>query len=555
MHKRHDPVTAYADAVLSGSVPSCKWVRLACERHKRDLASGRWRWDVAEVRRRIAFFGMLRHYKGPMANKPFVLEPAQEFIVGSIYGWKRENGTRRFRYAYVEVPRKNGKTTLSGGLGIQHLLDEEGGEVYSVGTKEDQAKLSWRDGRTMVENSPELAPLITRRVKEIAYKPRESIWKPLGADSNTLDGLNPSCAIFDELHAWRDRHLWDVVNAGMGARAEPLILQITTAGSNKLGICYEHRNHICAVLEGKDGYQDDDYFGIVFTVDNEQKWDDEAEWFKANPLLGCGKELDWMRGQCQKAKQMPGNLNEFLNKQLNIWTDAAVQWMSSDAWNACAGAVDEKALEGKKCFGGLDLATNTDIAAFSLYFPDSGSLIRRYWVPRDNAREREKRDRVPYVQWIRDGFITATEGDVIDYEFIKAEVIALASRYNVIDVGIDPFAATQITQQLTDAGVNMVTFRQGFLSMSPAMKNFERLLLAKKLRHANDPVLRWMAGNVVIDTDPAGNIKPNKAKSREKIDGIVAAVMAVGRSMVDDDKTSAYVTRTKTKQESILRVL
>lgn len=551
----HDPVTTYADAVLSGAVPSCRWVRLACERHKRDLASGRWEWDLREVRRRLDFFSMLRHYKGPMAGQPFALDPSQEFIVGSIYGWKREDGTRRFRYAYTEVPRKNGKTTLSGGIGIQEVMSEKGAEVYSVATKEDQAKLSWRDGRVMIKHAPELASRFALRVKEISYEPGESIWRPLGSDSDTLDGLNPSCALFDELHAWPNRHLWDVMDDGMGARAQPLIWQITTAGFNKQGICYEHRGHVCAILEGKDGYKDDAYFGIIFTVDDQTAWQDEAEWFKANPLLDKGKSLSWMREQCATAMQMQGKQNAFLNKQLNIWTDAEVRWIAAGLWDANGGAVDESALVGQRCFGGLDLATNTDIAALVLYFPDSGALVRRYWIPRDNARERERRDRVPYVQWIREGHLTATDGDVIDYEFIRSEIEALASRFNIVDIGADPYGATQIIQQLTDAGISMVSFRQGMLSMSPACKEFERLLLAKRLRHAGDPVLRWMSGNVVVDTDPAGNIKPNKAKSREKIDGIVAAVMAVGRATVNEDKTPVYVARAKAKKEHILRVL
>ncbi len=539
-----DPVTRYAESVLNGAIPSCKWVRLACERHFRDIKAGKFFFDAQAAEHAIGFYRKLRHYKGQLAGSSFELATFQEFIIGSLYGWKvRPGGVRRFVYAYVEIPRKQGKTTLSGGVGLMGILEESGAEVYSVATKEDQAKLSWKDGRTMIKRSQGLSELLTLRVKEIRFDAGDCFWKALGSDSESLDGLNPSVGIFDELHAWRDRNLWDVIDDAIGARAQPIIFQITTAGSDIRHICGEQRAHVCSILEGSKA--DDQYFGIIFTVDEGDDPHDPASWAKANPILGTGaKTIEYMEQQSARAKQIPGKFNAFVNKQLNIWTTQDVRWLSMDLWNANAGEpVTDAEIAGRQSIGGLDLAATTDICALVRLFPSEAGdiLVPTFWLPEDSMRERVKRDRVPYDVWARQGLIRLTPGNVVDYARVRADVNQMHEVTPFLELAYDPWNATQLATELQSDGIPMVPYRQGYASMSPAAKEFEKGLLGRRYRHGGHPVLKWMAGNVAIETDAAENIKPSKAKSREKIDGIVATVMAVGRRMVTNFKTKKSI--------------
>lgn len=538
------PVTQYAARIVSGARAACKWERLACDRHLTDLRDGKFHFDVSAAGQAIAFFRELRHYKGAHAGQSFALHPAQEFIIGSLYGWKREpGGPRRFRYAYVEVPRKNGKTTLSGGVGIMGLLEEPGAEVYSVATKEDQAKIGWRDGRAMIKGSPGLTQLLALRVKEIQFTAREAVWRPLGADSETLDGLNPSLAIMDELHAWPSRDLWDVIDDGMGARVQPLIFQITTAGVNQHGICAEQRRHVCSILERR--VDDPHTFGIIYTIDDGDDPHDPAAWAKANPLLGIAKTPEFMRQQSDLARMLPGKLNAFLNKQLNVWTKADVRWLSSAAWDACDGQVNVDELAGRSCIGGLDMAATTDVAALVRYFPSGGEgpdlVVPTFWIPEETIRERSKRDRVPYDVWAREGLVNATPGNVVDYDRVRADILAMHEATPFAELAFDPWNVTQLATQLAGDGLTVVPFRQGFASLSPATKEMEKRLLARSFAHGGNPVLRWMSGNVSVSTDAAGNIKPDKKKSTERIDGIVALIMAIGRSMVTQPASAPMI--------------
>jgi len=541
-----DPVTAYAREVIDGKRLACKWERLACERHLTDLERRAFHWDVEEAVKRINFFPSLRHYKGQRAGESFALHPSQAFSIGALYGWKtHKGGPRRFRYYYEEIPRKNGKTTKSAGVGIMGLLEESGAEVYSVATKEDQAKIGWRDGRAMIKGSPGLTEMLSLRVKEIRFDQRESVWKPLGADSETLDGLNPSLALMDELHAWANRDLWDVIDDGMGARLQPLIFQITTAGSNRFGICMEQRKHVASILEGT--VTDDHYFGVIYTIDEGDDPHDPQSWRKANPLLGIAKTEEFMRQQSHMAEQLPGKLNAFLNKQLNVWTEQDVRWLSLSAWDACAGPVslDEFAVTGRQCVGGLDMAATTDIAALVRYFDGEGDqpdvVLPTFWLPEETMRERSRRDRVPYEQWANQGLIRVTPGNVVDYDRVRADIMAMHERTPFRELAYDPWNLTQLATQLQGDGLTMVPFRQGFASLSPAAKELEKRLLGRSFVHGGNPILRWMAGNVAVEMDPAGNIKPSKRKSTERIDGIVALIMSLGRAMLASPMVSARV--------------
>lgn len=539
-----DPVTAYALHVTSGARVGCEWERRACERHLEDIAAETYYFDRDAAAAAIALFPQFRHYKGLHAGQPFILHPSQQFIVGSIYGWRMSpGGPRRFTSAYIEIPRKAGKTTMAAGIGVLGLLEERGAEVYSVATKEDQAKLAWRDGRALIRSSPGLSRRFASRMKEIRWDERDAVWRPLGADSETLDGLNPSLAIMDELHAWTNRDLWDVIEDGMGARAQPLIFAITTAGSNHEGICVERRNLVCSILEKR--IENDRVFGIIFAADKDDDPHDPATWRKANPTLGEAKSEEFMAEQSKLARQTPGKLNTFLTKQLNIWVQQEERWLDLDAWDRCKGDDPAPDLAGMECSAaGLDLSSTTDLTALVRLFRRPGLpalVVPTFWMPEDTLRAAVRRDRVPYDTWARQGHIIATPGNVVDYDFVRAEMRRMHEANPFKGVFFDRWNATQITTQLLADGVPMAGCGQGYATMSPAAKELERRIMQRSIDHLGNPVLRWMAGNVALERDAAGNIKPSKKKSRHRIDGIAAACMAVAFDMTQADAVAPAV--------------
>jgi len=540
----------YVDEVLSGKQVACRWVRLACERHRNDLERGRERgiyFDVNAARVAIAFFSVLRHWKGEWGGRPIQLEPAQQFWIASLFGWKRTDGTRRFRTGYLEVGRKNAKTTTAAGIGLflAFVEGEPGAEVYSAATKRDQAKIVFNDAKQMVKASPQLKQIITPFANNLHALGSGSKFEPLSSDYNSLDGLNVHAAIADELHAWPDPALWGVIKTGTGARKQPLMLAITTAGVNQEGICYSQREYLTRILRGI--IEDDGFWGLIYTIDTKKDWpdleqdddwQDEANWVKANPLLGVSKKLSTMRQDALEAAAKPLELNQFLRWHLNVWTQAVTRWINPIRWAACgAGAIDEEDLAGARCYAGLDLSSVNDLSALVLVFPpDEDELYRvvcRFWLPAENMVERVRRDQVPYDVWARLGFIKLTPGNVIDYSFIEAEIKTVADRFELVEIGFDRWGSTQMMQNLQAMGGDewVVPIGQGFASMSPPMKELERLYLDGKLAHGNNPVLNWMADNLVAVADPAGNIKPDKAKSRERIDGMVALIMGVDRAV------------------------
>lgn len=538
-----DPITDYADDVIAGEIPACQWVRLACERHVTDLEDPRFTWDPEEAMAHVRFFEQLRHYKGEHAGTQFTLEPWQVFIVGSLYGWRWErDGTLRYRYAYNEVPRKNGKTALSAGIGLIGLMRESGAEVYSVATKEDQARLSWNDGVTFVKQSRPLAQRLRLRTKVIHYDENHALWRPLGSDSNTQDGLNPSTVIIDELHAWKTRELYDTVDDAQGARLEPLMFMITTAGYNQSGICYETRNHATDVLMGT--VQDDTFFAIIFTVDDPEKWHDEDEWRKANPNIGISKTWAYMRDQAQRARNSISKRNAFMNKQLNIWTNAATAFLAQEDWDACLAGdlqLGQLAAERVLAYGGLDLSQKIDLTAFALYFPAVHALKVHFWMPEATLHRRTQEDRVPYNEWAEQGWITVTEGNAVDYDRVEADVKELLRQFHILEIGYDPWNATQTAIRLAAEGVMMSEVRQGMASLSAPTKELERLVVSKELRHEGNPVLDWMMYNVAVRVDENDNKRPIKpdGRSRFRIDGVTATVMAMARALESEGEPEA----------------
>ena len=479
------------------------------------------------------FFSKLRHTKGEWAGKPFALEPWQEAIVEKVFGTLKADGTRQYRTVYIEVPRKNGKSTLCAGLGAYLLYSDEepGAEVYSAAADRDQAAIVFEQAKAMVEGNEELAEFSEVYRRSIVVPSKGRVWKVLSADAPTKHGLNAHGIIFDELHAQPNRDLWDVLTTSTGARRQPLVVAITTAGYDRHSICYQIHDYALKVRDGI--ITDDTFLPVIFAAGAEDDWTAEETWRKANPGLGTTVKLEYLRQECDRAKEMPAAQNTFRRLHLNQWTEQADRWIDMAVWDKNAGDVDEAELLGRPCYVGLDLASTTDLCALVALFPleDGKYAVRaKFWVPEENVQKRVHRDRVPYDVWIRDGLIESTPGNVVDYEFIRAAVGDWLTKYQVQEVAFDPWNASHLVTELQGDGAKMVEFRQGFASMSAPTKQFGKLLLAGELMHGGNPVLRWMASNVSVKQDPAGNLKPDKSTSTERIDGIVAAIMALGRA-------------------------
>ncbi|MGK2857914.1 MAG: terminase large subunit [Thermoanaerobaculia bacterium] len=534
------PALRYIDDVLTGRVVVNKWIRLAVERHVRDLKEGPARgltFDATAAQHVIDFYAFTNHSKGEWAGKPFTPEPWQQFVDWVTFGWKKADGTRRFRVSYLEVARKNGKSTKAAADAIYLMLadGESGAEVYSVATKKDQAKIVWEEAARMVRASPALRARIGVLRNNMHVLAKHSKYEPLSSDEDTLDGLNPSAAIADEIHAWKTRGLWDVLETGTGARRQPLLLPITTAGSDKKSVCYELHSYGKKVLEGL--VEDDSFAAFIYAIDADDRWDDERVWIKANPSLGITVKLDDLRRKCLKAKEMPAAQNAFRRLHLNEWTEQDVRWLDLDVWDENGHDVDPAMLEGRRCYAAFDLSSVTDLSARGLLFPPTDDdelwyVLMKFYVPAENVQKRVKKDGVPYDRWIEEGYITATEGDVVDYDVIRNDLRADGEHYEIVEIAFDRWNATQLSTQLAGDGFTMVKFGQGYHDMASPSRELEKLLAARVLAHGKNPVLRWMAGNVTAEMDAAGNRKPSKAKSTERIDGIVALVMTLGRAIV-----------------------
>lgn len=510
-------------------------------------------FDEAAGQIAVNFFEkLLRHSKGEWAGEPFTLQEWQrEDIIRPLFGWKRSNGTRRYRKAYIELPRKNGKSTISAGIANYMLFadGEPGAEVYSAAADKDQASLVFNEAKAMVEQSEHLARRAEIYKRSIVVPSTRSTYRVLSADAFTKHGLNASAVIFDELHAQPNRDLWDVLNTSMGARRQPLMVMITTAGYDRESICYEQHAYARKVSAGL--IDDPEFFAYIAAADEKDDWMDPSTWAKANPGLGVTVKQDYLEAEAKRAAQVPAYQNTFRRLHLNQWTAQETRWLDINAWDKCGTRpYTEQQLRGMACYAGLDLASTSDMAAFVMVFPpeDEGHpfyVVPRFFIPRENMVERARRDRVPYDAWARDGLLIATEGNVIDYAFILAEIERLGEMFEIKEIAFDRWGAFQLSQQLEGAGYTMAAFGQGFASMSGPTKELLKLVLEEKLAHGSNPILRWQADNVVVSTDAAGNVKPNKQKSREKIDGIVALVMGLDRAIrhQGEEQKSVYETR------------
>jgi len=434
------------------------------------------------------------------------------------------------------IPTHN--TTMVAGIGLYLLVadNEPGAEIYSAATKRDQARLSHGEATRMAKSSPQIRRLVTIYKDNIHIKDTAAKFEPLGADADTIDGLNVHGALVDELHAHKTREVWDQLETATGSRRQPLMAAITTSGFDRQSICYLLHDYTEKILTGV--IEDDSWFGVIYSLDDEDEWEDETNWIKANPNLGVSKKWDDMRRKAMRAKEMPSALNAFLRLELDVWTESETKWMNMEHWKQCGAMADAAGLRGRICYAGLDLSSNIDISALLLIMPpqapdDLYQILCRFWIPEESMQERIHNDRVPYDVWVRQGYITATPGNVIDYSYILAQIDEDMQAYDIQELAFDRWGATKIQTDLMELGGEdwLVQFGQGFSSMSGPMKELEKLVLGHRLAHGNNPVLTWMADNLVARQDPAGNIKPDKAKSREKIDGIVALIMGLDRAL------------------------
>lgn len=491
-------------------------------------------FDEKAAQLAIDFFPeCLKHVKGELAGQPFILGPWEQAIIANLFGWKRSDGTRRYRKVFVEVARKNGKTTLAAGIVIYVLFcdGEPGAEIYSAAADRDQAALVFQQAAGMVRQDSFLFDRATIFTKAIVLKDQSASYKPISSDANTKFGYNTSFAVVDEVHAHKTRDLIDALDTSTAARRQPIMFFITTRDWDHPSICNEIEKRAIAVRDGV--IEDPSMLPALWIAPRDADWTDEKVWALANPNLGVSVKIDDLREKCLQAKESPAFENTFKRMHLNMKTEQATRWLSVDKWDACVGEVDEESLIGMECFGGLDLASTRDLCAFVLYFPEGHQVLAYFWVPGDNAQKRERKDGVPYETWAREGFLELTEGDVADYDLIEERAKEAATKFKLRQLAIDRWNSAQITTHLIDEGIDVVPFGQGFQSMSYPTKEVEKLVLAAKLQHGGHPVLRWNASNVAVThkRDAADNIKPDKDKSTEKIDGIVALVMAVGLAM------------------------
>lgn len=493
----------------------------------------------------IEFFGCLRHSKGEWAGKPFTLEPWQTACITDLFGTVVSEGIRQYRTAYIEVPRKNGKSTISAGIALYLLLAdrEPGAEVYAAAADRDQAAIVFNQAKEMVESSPILAKRCKVMKRVIEVPATGSVFRVLSSDAPTKHGLNAHGIIFDELHAQPNRELWDVLTTSVGSRRQPLTVAITTAGFDKHSICWEQHDYAAKVRDGI--IKDPQFYPLVFAADEKDDWKTPETWKKANPSYGVTIKEDYFFGKVLEAVESPAKENAFRRLHLNQWTEQDVRWISMDAWKRCNLGTPDSELVGRECWIGLDLASTIDIAAACLLFNVDGRKIARwlFWVPEENAAKRERKDRVPYLQWIKQGLIKATSGSGIDYDVIRADINELREVYNIREIGIDKWNATQLAMQLESDGFTVLLYSQDYGSMNDPSKQFEKSVVEGEFDHGGNAVASWMAGNVTIEQDSSNRIRPSKKKSTEKIDGIVAAIMAIGREMLApaEDKCSVEV--------------
>ena len=506
-------------------------------------------YDKRKADKAVNFIEQLRHTKGKWDGKRFWLLPWQEQLVRDIFGIVKEDGNRQFRTAFVEICKKVGKSELAAAIALYLLYadNEPSAEVYGAAADRQQASIVFDVARRMVEKNDYLSgqSQIMTAGKRIVNYDNAGFYQVLSAEVGSKHGFSISGLVFDEIHTQPNRKLYDVLTKySSDARQNPLHFIITTAGNDRESIAYELHTKAIDILEGRR--VDPTFYPVVYGLKDDEDWEDEANWYKVNPSLGYTVDIERLRDAYREAKQNPADEITFKWLRMNMSVSSTTAWIPDAIWMKGAEDINMNSLEGRECYAGLDLSSTGDITALVLMFPPRDEdekyiMLPFFWVPEDTIPQRVKRNSVPYDVWQKQGYLLATEGNVIHYGFIEKFIEDLGEKYHIMEIAVDRWNATQITQNLEGMGFTMVPFGQGFASMSGPTKDFYRILMEGNMIHGGHPVLRWMAGNVVIDTDPAGNIKVTKARSKEKIDGIVAAIMALDRCIRNEGEPQGSV--------------
>jgi len=548
----HDWVTEYASRVQSGEIVAGPHVRLAAKRHLDDILQGHLRgleWHVTRANHAINFIECLRHYQGASAGKRFRLSLWQKFVVGSVFGWYVNDGQRRFRTAYIEIGKGNGKTPLAAAVALYALVSdgEAGAEVYSAATSRDQAGICFNDAKQFVLSCVPLANRLEVGINNIAFHATSSFFRIVSAEGRGLDGKRPHFVVVDELHEHPTATVVEKMRAGTKGRTRALIFEITNSGYDQTTVCFEHHDYSIKVLMGV--IPNDSWFAFVASLDKgEDPFVDPKCWIKSNPNLGVSLTTQYLTEQVREARDLPSKRNLVLRLNFCRWTEASESWVDLDHWDACASPIDHDALLGRACFGGLDLASVSDFCAYSLVFPpEEGDgiwqLLLKLYLPEAAVVRMREKLRLPIDHWIEQGLVTVTPGNVTDYGFIRRDVNASREKYRVKEIAFDRFNASQLVTDLQDDGALMVGFGQGYGSMSAPCKELERLYMSHRFNHGGHQLLRWMASNTVATKDAAENIKFDRAKSTQKIDGMVSTAMALGRAIAppsEEDKSASY---------------
>ena len=550
----------YCDDIINGKIIAGKPVIAACKRHISDLNKAEidhsfpYCFNNKKANRALKACRLFKHYKGEFAGQPFNPEPWQIFIIASIFGWVHEDtGFRRFNKIYIEVAKKNGKSTLAGFIANYHLIfdNEPAAEVYLVATKIEQARIVYNNCWEMFKkcDSPAVRRLVAPRYGKIYYDKTASVLAPLAADSKTQDGLNPSAAIFDEIHQWPNRKMHDIIADGIGSRRQPMIFMITTAGTSKHSFCFELHQYYESLLND-NWVKADDHFAYIANLNKGDDWKDEKNWPKANPNLGISKSIDFMKKQFNETKHLESLIPSFKTKQLNLWLTLDKGWIPAEKWDACEACFEVDALKGKKCYVGIDLGVSSDLTAISFYFPpgevwDEGVFHNVYFTSEDNIDKLALTSRVPAELWAKNGHIITNPGDVIDSALIAKYIIDASKYFKFVKIGYDPYQMLMITEMLSKEGITMHEVRQGAKTLASPTVEFEKMVKTKKIVWSNDPVTSWMLSNVALRSDANGNAVPDKMRSADKIDGVSAMMTAYSCWFwpSEEDEPSNYETR------------
>lgn len=541
----------YAADVRAGKIPACKYIRQAVERYYNDLENAvekGWVFSRQKAERAIRFIEKLPHTKGKWAGTPLKLESWQKFLIWQLEGFMMAaTDKRRFTEAYVQVPRKNGKTALAAAISLLHgYADKElGAETYYAATQRDQARICFEMAKTMVEKSDlSKRSVVTRDA--FTYEALGTTHRPVSSEAGNIEGTSPSCGIVDEYHMHKTDVVLDSLATGMGAREQPLLFIITTAGTSTASPCYNHYKVMTQVLDGV--VSADRTLIMIYTLDDAEEVNDPSLWIKANPNYGVSVDKEWLSNQVEKMHRDPSKVAPVMTKNFNIWMDAPTVWIPDYAWSEIKSVVPMESLEGKSCTAALDLAAVNDYCSLVLMFQEQGryQFVWRFYIPEEKYKQRYdlQRENANIEAWVRNGYVTVTPGNVTDYDYIIHDIVELGARYNIKTMAYDPWNASSIAPKLVELGVDLQPFSQTIGNYAMPTKEFERIVGLGIVDHYDNPVARWMLSNVVIREDVNGNRRPDKSKSSEKIDGIVAAIMSLGQSMSDNiDNTSVYAKR------------